>query len=454
MVEIGTAIYYDRLENHPGRLATYDGIGAGLSFKFIHSPGCRGPYKKPSDLIEKEIHLQSLITMNSTVEKCTCTEEGYSPECPQAFFQGGEILHALNKNDRLKPRLYGKAPEAVPIPPHRLMLDNTRPKFSREDAYNQFLDPFELMSEASNSSVEDQIAGLENKLKADRKLSQPVRNQMGRGKLGNDVALMEQNREILRRFEALKIEEESLTSMSIGGYTVDLSKAAQKVKEVAPLPPSRLPLIFKDDDMNFFHHFFQGLEILMGREIFLQVVSETHYFKYGQQTILPLIEGMLKSGYERTDNEITVFTKKVLTSTFEVDQITDNNMENRMLIVAANLWGFQYIESGMQCKEADLRMWLSICYNHYRTIWFNTFKSAGIPAFALEGVQVRYEEPPQYSSRSSLVHPTRASTFPLTSSSLERIQESDSRSSRHRSSRQKKPKAPDSVIESFFGKKK
>jgi hypothetical protein len=46
---------------------------------------------------------------------------------------------------------------------------------------------------------------------------------------------------------------------------VDLSKAAQKASEITPLPPARLPIIFTDAEMNFHHHFFQGLEILFGR---------------------------------------------------------------------------------------------------------------------------------------------------------------------------------------------
>jgi hypothetical protein len=214
-----------------------------------------------------------------------------------------------------------------------------------------------------------------------------------------DSDMMKGNRTTLKKFEALKIGDQSLTEMSIGGYQIDLTKAAQKAKEIAPLPPAKLPIIFKDGDMNFYHHFFQGLEMLIGRSTLVDLVNTNVYFNEGENLLYGLIEGMIKSGYERTDSDLTLFTKNVLTSTFSIDESLDNSLNGKHLIVDANLWGLQYIESGMQCKEADLKMWLSICYSYYRGLWFNTFKSAGIPSFALEGVQSRYEEKSKINAR-------------------------------------------------------
>jgi hypothetical protein len=139
--------------------------------------------------------------------------------------------------------------------------------------------------------------------------------------------------------------------------------------------------------------------MLIGRSTLVDLVNTNVYFNEGENLLYGLIEGMIKSGYERTDSDLTLFTKNVLTSTFSIDESLDNSLNGKHLIVDANLWGLQYIESGMQCKEADLKMWLSICYSYYRGLWFNTFKSAGIPSFALEGVQSRYEEKSKINAR-------------------------------------------------------
>jgi hypothetical protein len=160
---------------------------------------------------------------------------------------------------------------------------------------------------------------------------------------------------------------------------------------VVPLPPAKLPKIFIDPEMNFSHHFFQGLERLIGREQVLEIVVKKRYYTDETPVLLPLIEGIIKVGYERKDTNLTVFTKSVLASTFDIDERTTSESEHRGLLVGANLWGFQYIEAGMECKEADLRMWLRVCYNKFENIFFNTFKDSGMPDFAMEGVQARYE---------------------------------------------------------------
>jgi len=363
--------------------------------------------KNTRDFTKIKFEDDHLVTMNSEMNACTCTNEGYSPECPQAFFQGGKILHALTGRDQLKPRIYENSSAPLPISDNaeskdqqvqaqKPMFANTlteAPMSTREAAYREYLAQTSLSSESSMSSIESSYEQVERCFPSHLSTTAIPSARLGRGRLGDDSMMTEDNRKVLRKFEALQINGESLTGMSIGGYTVDLTKAAQKARDVAPLPPARLPIIFQDDDMNFFHHFFQGLDILMGSETVQKIVTSTKYYEQTTLQLLPLIEKMIKSGYERTDNEITVFAKKVLTSTFEVDEAHRDSDTSRVLIVAANLWGFQYIECGMQCREADLKMWLSICYNHYRTIWFNTFKSAGIPAFALDGVQTRYERP-------------------------------------------------------------
>lgn len=337
--------------------------------------------------------------MSTPVSVCTCTEEGYSPECPQAFVQNGQILHVLTGDDKLKPRRYGKESQHVT---RKMPIERELKSEPRDFTMDQIHAMRYLESEPEESSDDDPT---ENRLLNDRAYQQALAavertNMIKQNKIYEPVSqnfqtdsdMMKRNRTIMKKFEALRVGDQSLTEMSIGGYQIDLTKAAQKAKEIAPLPPAKLPIIFKDGDMNFYHHFFQGLEMLIGRSTLVDLVNTNVYFNEGENLLFGLIEGMIKAGHERTDSDLTLFTKNVLTSTFSIDESLDQNNSGKHLIVDANLWGLQYIESGMQCKEADLKMWLSICYSHYRGLWFNTFKSAGIPSFALEGVQSRYEE--------------------------------------------------------------
>jgi len=185
--------------------------------------------------------------------------------------------------------------------------------------------------------------------------------RMNQANLVDASDMLAENRDMLRKYEPLRVGNNSLTEMSIGGFNVDLSKAAQKASEVVPLPPARLPKIFIDPEMNFSHHFFQGLERLIGRVQVLEIVQKKRYYTDEDLVLLPLIERIIKVGYEKKDTNLTVFTKSVLSSTFEIDERSVADSPHRGLLVAANLWGFQYIEAGMECKEADLRMWLRVC---------------------------------------------------------------------------------------------
>jgi len=205
--------------------------------------------------------------------------------------------------------------------------------------------------------------------------------------LMDDTSMMEKNRHSLNKFESLSLGGKSLTAVSIGGFDIDISKTAEKAIEIIPLPPSRLPIIFTDDNLNFYHHFFQGMAAIIGQSNVDEIVRSEHHYADDYPILMPLIEGMMSSGYEKSDSESKVLVRKVITSTFEPNEYSRRTGGGERLKVAANLWGFQYIESGMQMAEVDLRMWFSICYSHYRTIWFNTFKTTGIPAFAMNGVR-------------------------------------------------------------------
>lgn len=204
----------------------------------------------------------------------------------------------------------------------------------------------------------------------------------GNRHLSYDISFQEQHRKALHKFEPLNVGGRTLTGISIGGFDIDLTAAAQKAREVIPLPSSKLPVIFLDEELNFYHHFFQGLNYILGKSSIMQIVNcNVHNSDVGE-SILNLITEMLENGYERGDNEIVIFVKKVITSTFELSNSATKRYTTDRIFVVANLWGFQYIEPGMQCDQATVVMWLSMCYGHYKTIWFNTFKLTGVPDFS------------------------------------------------------------------------
>lgn len=201
-------------------------------------------------------------------------------------------------------------------------------------------------------------------------------------RLGSDTSFMTQNRTGLNRFEPLSVGDNTLTGISIGGYDIDLTAAAQKAREVLPLPPSKLPIIFLDQELNFYHHFFQGLEFIFGKDIMSEVTTIGYASEYLGNIVCHGITKMIDNGYEKGDGEILIFIKKTMTSTFEIQNFRSSKESQPKLTVVANLWGFQYIEAGMQCGSIDLCMWLAMCYGHYKTLWFNTFKMTGVPDFA------------------------------------------------------------------------
>jgi hypothetical protein len=194
----------------------------------------------------------------------------------------------------------------------------------------------------------------------------------------------------LDRFKALTLNGMTLTEATIGGYRLDIASLSKKAAAVLPLPPIALPLIFLDTDLNFSHHFFQGLEIIAGRQFIVNLAEVRKY--HGDDEIIfgPLIKDLVQSGYMEGDADLVVFVKRVISTTFEILREDSRPGESDVFLVASNFYGFNYIESGMQCREQDLKMWLQSAYSQYRNLWFNAFKSSGVPDFALDGVQDRY----------------------------------------------------------------
>lgn len=249
-----------------------------------------------------------------------------------------------------------------------------------------------------------------------------------KARMVSDAELLHENRTSLRKFEALNIGGKTLTEMSIGGYTMDMEKLAEKAMEVLPLPPSKLPVIFVDKDLNFYHHFFQAMTRELEPGLLEQIVTAREHYDDPSKPLLSCLEEIILAGYERSDDEMTILLKKAIGSTFETTTRSKKHQGSEELEVAANLYGFEYIEQGMKCSEADLRMWLSMCYAHYKTIWFNKFKSTGVPSFATQGaIKHRFSS----SSGSSL---TSVREEPRSYTNLESDLQFEPRPSRRRSS--------------------
>jgi len=324
--------------------------------------------------------------VNAAAPACTCTDGKFAANWREGFYQGGKILHALGNSGAVEiSSIRSAIPERSLVPgplnTGSLISIEAESKLKGRN-WGTALD-----TRSDGSDDPDDWAVLpgvgRSKTFPSEKMSRVV----------DAESFIEKNRVNLRKYEALDVNGVSLTSLSIGGYEVDMGKAAQKASLVAPLPRAKLPLIFIDHDMNFLHHFFQGLDRLIGRDVVLEIVQRTKFYNTGELILLPLIEKMMASGWEKTDDNLTVFVKATIIATFEPDPRYEPNDPHRGLVVAANLYGFKYIECGVELKEAGLQMWLTRNYSRYEDLYFDTFKDSGVPAFAMDGIQIRYEKP-------------------------------------------------------------
>jgi hypothetical protein len=212
------------------------------------------------------------------------------------------------------------------------------------------------------------------------------RKEMIKRMMDDAEAMQKDNRVLLNRFDPLRMNDQSLTGVTIAGFKVDIPMVITKIQELAPLPESKLPNIFVDQDLNFFHHFFKGMEMLLSEALFNTIVRMSRLIENGDVKLITKLHEFMHEGYKEKDTELTVLVKKVLRSTFDTSAVVDKSKPMMGLLVVANLWGFRYIEPGMRVSDAELKMWLHNSYQYYHTLWFDTFKSSGVPAFAREGV--------------------------------------------------------------------
>jgi hypothetical protein len=324
--------------------------------------------------------------------RCICNPHGYDKECPQAFIQGGRLMHTLDSESNIKPQVNRDSKpvyfeSASPSSSEEIMSDIEDQLINRPDesTHNRLQTP----DDRDMTSFGMITSGLRVAVRSsDPGMMGITDNQ----KFTTATGMQRDQRGSLEKFRPLTVAGKSITEATIGGYRLDLGKVKQKAQEFVALPPAVLPIIFVDPDLNFLHHLFQGLEMLIGRETLGRIVESGTYSRLDKDKVLPLLKGLITSGYKDTDSELTVFVKSILSGTFDtLPEATTVGTEDK-LFVAANLWGFAYIESGMRLGNSDLKMWLHMVYNQYRGTWFNSFKSSGIPAFVLQGVQDRYEE--------------------------------------------------------------
>lgn len=207
---------------------------------------------------------------------------------------------------------------------------------------------------------------------------------LAKQRMASDDSFMLNSRAPQKRFSALSIGGTMLTEYAIGGYEIDLGEVADAAREVVPLPPSQLPVIFADQELNFYHHFFRALRDTLGDEL-MQFLLSKDCSDLGDDTPLSdMVEDLVEAGYEKSDDEFQILLKKIISTTFSLEGQRGRKIRSGPIRVRANLWGFQYIEAGMRCDESDLEMWMGMSYMYYRTSWFNTFKLTGIPDFAVE----------------------------------------------------------------------
>lgn len=332
--------------------------------------------------------------------ECICRAGGYNRSCPYVFETDGKMFHTLDGiNSNSLPSIYKGNPSQID---GKLGFKRNVQSIGgdSEDSWEREFSDDEISSFVSSMSITKKsspdplsIGKSMNDFDPRKSVNQNLKDNCMKiqnlyPETKNDPAfdLTKDKRNTLQKFGSLSMGGKTINDFTINGFTIDVPDVAEKLQELAPLPPSNLPKIFCDDDLNFYHHFYNGLSKLLGKEYISKICNEKVHLDSGETSLCEEIMAFMQGGFSRDDDEITLFVKKVLRSTFRLCESGGPRNTQNGLTVQANLWGFRYIEPRMQLKDAEVCMWISMCYHHYRTLWFDTFKSSGIPGFALEGV--------------------------------------------------------------------
>jgi hypothetical protein len=115
-------------------------------------------------------------------------------------------------------------------------------------------------------------------------------------------------------------------------------------------------VIFADQELNFYHHFFRSLKDTLGETQMNEILGRDYNDECEEEPLSNMIEDLVYAGYEKTDDEFQILLKKIISSTFSLGENRGRKVRSGPIRVRANLWGFQYIETGMRCSESDLVM--------------------------------------------------------------------------------------------------
>jgi hypothetical protein len=145
--------------------------------------------------------------------------------------------------------------------------------------------------------------------------------------------------------------------------------------------------------LNLYHHFFNGLERVLGCRVVEELTNAKKFYEDDTTPYVDVIVGLMRGEFASKGDPAVDLVAQMMKNTMEVQKPRAREEWTARLLVVANVYAFDYIETGQTIGEADVRMWLSTAAISYRTHWFAAFKDSGVPLFAYEGVQNRYALP-------------------------------------------------------------
>lgn len=339
---------------------------------------------------------------------CICRPTFTNPHCPQSVVHNGRIYHA---SPLTAEHVYRATPDVTTdesdggglMSKYNTETDNvlTPQPLQTRHTMEPAQSPCKLraITQGSESEGDGELV---------RRFSEvSTTQQMGRQYM--NAADAAGNREnSMQKFKPLVVNGQVFTDTTIGGYRLDQEAALDKIKSAIKRPPIALPLVFSDKMLNVYHHLIHGLECVLGREVLIGISAAKYYSARDEEPIVEKLIEFMESKCDDAEEEMVEFAHQALNNTFDVVVVTRRKGSLPSLLVVANIYGFEYIEGGMRMRDPEVRMWISTMYASYRALWFSAFKSSGIPHFAIEGVQDRYEEDtkrPDTMSRPGRTHP-------------------------------------------------
>jgi len=321
--------------------------------------------------------------------------------CPQVVVQGGSYMHCMNDKNMIgfgSGNIRENAEEdnmtnnrEITNQDYANQTNNVGPEYAK-----QYTIPLKLRDKSTSGGHTMQSSTNEHPVNRDF-LDQTsglksVSEKFSRGDSTRDYEFLLKSRS--QSYKSVLVNNVPLTELTIGGYRDDEADVRDDVLKVIPLPPVSLPIIFIDKDLNFLHQFFAGIAMCIGTDKLLLIVSKDTHYHTDDTWLTEVMKQLITEPYMGSDSQIHLYLKTIMRSTFGIPDAKDNPNSVPFIWVRSNNWGLQYISPDLRCYEAELNMWLAMNYLEYRKVWFNNFKSCGVPEFAKSGVQSRWLEAP------------------------------------------------------------